>query len=491
MGKKLTPLLKMYKVMERYMVQKLRNANVPVKQVSELTGISERTIGRIVQEPAVTEADDAPFRQSRKVGRRSVVIEYEGQIRQWLAEPRQPEDGPIKAQEVLARLRNEGYNGGRTAVYELVKRLRPTPVVVPIVRFEGLPGEFSQHDFGQRRVSFADGSIQVIHFFASRLKYSRFINVQVVDNEQQETVVRCLLRAFDQFGGMPLMCVFDNMSSVVQSRSVQEDGSVEVSWRPRFGQFAIDCGFIPLACWPYRPQQKGSVENLVGFVKGNFFCGRTFRDRLDLQQQLQGWVNYVNQDRPCDATGEIPQVRLQRESLKPCAHQAERYAFKVSVVVRPTARVHYRGIEYSVPAQAIGQTVTLHLLASEVAIYLGEKLIAEHPRVPANGRSSVHSDHAQELFRFRRGKPYAQRQLLLDLDPLVEPYLTELVHRRPQGWQREVEQIYQLYEQIGRADLLAAIALATEQRCFGSEYLLAIVQSDPYSGHLSYSTITR
>jgi hypothetical protein len=52
-------------------------------------------------------------------------------------------------------------------------------------------------------------------------------------------------------------------------------------------------------------------------------------------------------------------------------------------------------------------------------------LLGEHPRFPDNGRFSVLADHAQELFRFRRGKPYAQRQLLLDLDPSVEPYLAE------------------------------------------------------------------
>lgn len=465
------------------MVQKLRNAQVPVKQIQELTGMSERTIGRIAQEAPVTTNDDAALRQARKVGRRSTVAQYEAQIQQWLAEPRAPEDGALQSQEVLARLRGQGYRGGRTAVYELVRRLRPAPASVPIVRFEGLPGEFSQHDFGQRRVTFADGSTQVVHFFASRLKYSRFVDVQIVDNEQQETVVRCLLRAFEHFGGVPLMCVFDNMTTVVQSRTVQETGEEQVNWAPRFGQFAIDCGFIPLACFPYRPQQKGSVENLVGFVKTNFFCGRSFCDRADLQAQLQGWVDWVNQERPCDATGEIPQLRRQRESLKACPHRAAEYAFKVSVVVRPTARVAYRTIEYSVPAQTIGQTVTLHLMEHRVAIYLGERLLGEHPRFPDNGRSSVLADHAQELFRFRRGKPYAQRQLLLDLDPSVEPYFTELVHRRPQGWERDVEQIYQLYEQVGRADILAGIALATEQRCFGGEYLLAIIQSGSFSAH--------
>lgn len=148
-------------------------------------------------------------------------------------------------------------------------------------------------------------------------------------------------------------------------------------------------------------------------------------------------------------------------------------------------------MEYSVPAETIGQTVTLHLQESKVAIYLGERLVAEHPRVPENGRSSIHSHHAQDLFRFRRGKPYAQRQLLLDLDPLVEPYLTELVHRRPQSWQRDVEQIYQLYEQIGRADLIAAIALATEQRCFGGEYLMSIAQDNSHASQRLPSKISR
>lgn len=270
------------------------------------------------------------------------------------------------------------------------------------------------------------------------------------------------------------MGVFDNMSSAVKSREVQSDGNVKVNWTERFGQVCMDCGIIPLACWPYRPQQKGSVENLVGFVKGNFFCGRKFENREDVIEQLQHWLSYVNDERPCDATGEIPQKRLQRESLKSCEHKAETYSFKVSVVVRPTARAHYRGIEYSVPAEAMGQTVTLHLQQTRIEIYLGDRLLAEHPRFPENGKSSVLSKHAEQLFQFRRGKPYAQRQILLDLDPMVEPYLTELVHRCPLAWEGHVDQLYQLYERIGRTDFLAAVDLASEARSFGSEYLIHI-----------------
>ncbi len=129
----------MYKVMERYMVQKLRTAKVPLKQVQELTGMSERTIGRIAQEPPVATNEDAALRQARNVGRRSTVAQYQAQIQQWLAEPRAPEDGVLQSQEVLARLRAQGYTGGRTAVYDLVRRLRPSQVRVPLVRFEGKP----------------------------------------------------------------------------------------------------------------------------------------------------------------------------------------------------------------------------------------------------------------------------------------------------------------------------------------------------------------
>ncbi len=466
----------MYSQLERFIVQKFRHQNIPQKQGRELTGVSERSISRIEREPQVNEIDEANFRKSRNMGRPSIVAQYEEQIRQWLEEPRNPEDGPPKSQEILARLRQQGYTGGKTAAYELVRRLRPQTKPKPILRFEGLPGEFSQHDFGQRWVTFTDGSRKLIRFFASRLKYSRYVDIQIVENEQQETVVRSLLKAFEHFGGVPLIGVFDNMSSAVKSREIRDDGTVKVDWTERFGQLTVDCGVVPLACWPYRPQEKGSVENLVGFVKGNFFCGRSFKGVEDLKEQLQAWMNYVNDERPCDATGEIPAERLKREPLQPLHHQAETYAFKVTAVVRPTARVHYRGLEYSVPTDTIGQAVTLHLQQSQVAIYLGERYLATHPRFPENGKSSVLSDHAEELFQSRRGKPYAQRQLLLDLAPLVEPYLTELVHRRPLAWEDDVDTTYQLYQRIGRSELLAAIELAIELRCFGSEYLLEIVE---------------
>ncbi|MDX2012931.1 MAG: hypothetical protein SFW67_22240 [Myxococcaceae bacterium] len=41
--------------------------------------------------------------------------------------------------EVLRRLRLDGYNGGKSALYELIFELRPKDVR-PVVRFEGVAG---------------------------------------------------------------------------------------------------------------------------------------------------------------------------------------------------------------------------------------------------------------------------------------------------------------------------------------------------------------
>lgn len=60
--------------------------------------------------------------------------------------------------------------------------------------------KFSQYDFGEVDVSFIDGRRKRIYFFASRLKYSRFVAVTIVENQRTETIVRCLAHDLVTFG---------------------------------------------------------------------------------------------------------------------------------------------------------------------------------------------------------------------------------------------------------------------------------------------------
>ena len=97
----------------------------------------------------------------------------------------------------------DGYEGGKRALYELIAELRPHATQL-MMRFEGLPGEFSQHDFGEERITYLDGSREVVRFFGSRLKWSRWAVVTLVPNQVAETLIRTLADHFVAFGGVPL-----------------------------------------------------------------------------------------------------------------------------------------------------------------------------------------------------------------------------------------------------------------------------------------------
>src|SRR5919109_1809405 len=271
--------------------------------------------------------------------------------------------------QILRRAKLKGYTGGKTALYNLISAVRPK-TIRPLVRFEGLPGEFTQHDFGHVDVCFLDGVEKRVHFFASRLKYSRWVQVTIVPDESAETLVRTLVDHFAATGGIPLLAVFDRPKTVALKWT--RDGQV-TEWNPLFAGVALDLGLGIEVCWPARPQQKGSVENLVGWVKGSFFKQRRFLDDADLLLQLAEWQTEVNPQRPCRATKVIPAVRLEEERprLRPLKVAPADLALRVPIIVGPTAKVLHDTHSYSMTADAIGIAGTLFLYRDRVRIVAG------------------------------------------------------------------------------------------------------------------------
>jgi hypothetical protein len=221
----------------------------------------------------------------------------------------------------------------------------------PVVRFEGLPGEFSQHDFGHVDVKFVDGRKKRVHFFGSRLKYSRYSQVTLVDDERVETIVRSLARHFVAFGGIPLMAVFDRPRTIVNKSGKGRD--VE-QYNATFAQAIIDIGVGVEMCAPRSGNQKGTVERLVGWVKGSFFKHRKFQDEGDLEAQLAVWHVEVNTKTPSRATGVIPEIRRQEElvRLRPIKVFPETLALRFPIFVGPTADVMFEGVPYSMHPNA-------------------------------------------------------------------------------------------------------------------------------------------
>ena len=198
------------------------------------------------------------------------------------------------------------YAGGHSVFRAAVRRERlgqghARAVAEVAVRFEGLPAEYLQVDWGEvRRFGFTRQPAATRYFLACRLKHSRWAWIRFTRDMRQETLFRGLIDCFLALGFVPWVLVFDNMKTVTSGR----DAEGQPVWTPALLQLAAEFGFHPEACAVGAANQKGTVENLVKWVKGHFLAGRGFCDDADLAEQAAAWVEQANA-RPCAATGRL------------------------------------------------------------------------------------------------------------------------------------------------------------------------------------------
>lgn len=469
----------MLRMVDRHAVHALLEAGRKQKEIAKQLGISERSVRRIAKEPPVQEGDDGAERRRRGIGRPPVPKGVKRRLVDLIRED--PEAPPL---EYLRQLREEGVQLGESTFYRVFRLEKERLPAELMVRFEGVAGEFAQFDFGQADVRTLDGRKERMHFAAYRLKYSRWVWVVRVPDERIESLVRALLLAFEHAGGVPLRVVFDNPKTVVVSR---DDGGRPI-WNATLAQVAIDYGFTIELCAPRSPQQKGSVENLVGWVKRSFFRARRFADLdQDLPRQLLEWLRGVNEERPSRATKEIPAVRLEAERarMKPLAIPPTEYGLRYAVHVGPTALVEFQGIRYAMPAGACGIPATLHVYPDRVRIVTtGARFEATHPRFPTVGKTSyLPGQRAEQLAAVAgaRKRLYFMRERILELGPVGEGYLTELIHARPHTWKGDVERLFALLEELGQERFLRLLQRALFQRLIGAEYVMGMAAREVVS----------
>lgn len=170
----------------------------------------------------------------------------------------------IPATVLIRELRAQGYAGGISQLKAFLRELKPKPVAEPLVRFETAPGMQMQVDF----VAIRRGRDRLSAFVAT-LGYSRLTFVHFVTDERIETVLACLRRTFEAFGGVPEHVLFDNMKTVVLERDAYGEG--QHRFHPQLLQLARDCGFAIRLCRPYRARTKGKVERFNRYLRSSFW----------------------------------------------------------------------------------------------------------------------------------------------------------------------------------------------------------------------------
>jgi transposase len=328
--------------------------------------------------------------------RRSKLDPFKEQVKRWITE-----DHCYNCEAMLPRLLAMGYTGSLSVLKAFVHPLRPPARGhYPVVRYETKPGEQVQFDWGEFKYE-QDGAPRKLYGFTAILCYSRMRFVTFVKRCDAPTMIRCLMEAFEYFGGLPKAALTDRMQSVLLEMEEKKP-----RWNPLFADFMASIGVAPRVCKASTPQTKGKVERTVGFAKHSYWAGVSFTDIDDLNRQAHIWCERINL-RVHRTTHERPRDRREREPLAalPQAFAWERFATEERKVSWD-GYVSYDGVLYGLPSEppVAGSVVQVRERHGVLSVWSAGQLLVELAKRPGSGEYVEHPD------QFRTVAPAASRR---------------------------------------------------------------------------------
>lgn len=348
-----------------FMIKQLREQGAFLVDIAHQVGCSERTVKRMLALPA-------PPTGRPKKPRTSKLDTFKTFVDQQLA------NGVWNAAVIFLQLKEQGYTGGSSILRTYIqpkRKLRPSKQTV---RFETLPGQQLQHDWGELHTRIG-GQRCKVYIAVNSLGYSRRFHVWATFSLDAEHTYESLVRALRAFGGVPRQVLVDNQKSAVLLHRPGE----EIRFNEGFLQLAAHYGFAARACRPYRARTKGKVERMVGYVKQHFFERyRDFESLAHLNQQLEDWMRGTADQRVLRQFDQRPVERFAQEAaalqaLPPTDFDTSYYDLRQ---VSWDAYIDVRGNRYSVPAEYCGHGVSIRIgLDDQLRVYSQQDvLIASH-----------------------------------------------------------------------------------------------------------------
>jgi transposase len=380
---------------------------------------------------------------------------------------------PYSAAQVFQRLSEHGFDGGYSIVKAYVRTVRPRrqPAFLTLAF---APGECAQVDWG------AFGSVAVgqtqrrLSFFVMVLCYSRMMYVEFTVSQTMEHFLACHQHAFEFFGGIPQKIMVDNLKSAVLQRAL---GEAPV-FNPKYLDFATHNGFTIAPCNVGKGNEKGRVENGVGYVKKNFLAGLAIPDFSARNPAARQWLETVANERLHGETKDKPIHLWHKE--RPYLRPLPLHPFDIATVspVRASRqfRITLETNRYSVPAPYAGHALTLKTYPDRLCIYLGDTLIARHTRRYDRFQDVEDPDHPKPLLEHRKkARDHQFFMRFLALSPRAEAYYLKLEERRlnPHHHVRKIVALSDIYapEAVARA-----MEDAFVYEAFSSEYIANLLE---------------
>ena len=249
-----------------------------LRQIARDTGHNFRTVKKYAEAEDFSEA--MPVKQVRPRKRDA----YKDIVKLWLKEDLEaPKKQRHTARRVYDRLVEKLSSDGaeitisqrtvRSLVSEIKAELERTePVSLPLTH----PCGEAQVDFG-KTVFYERGEKYDAHHLVVTYPHAGTSYSQLFKGENSQCLFEGLSAIFEHVGGAPTVIRFDNMSTAVSKiRAYGDRKETEAMLR-----FKCHYGFKSVYCNPASGNEKGSVENAVGYVRRNLFVPVPTFDNLE------------------------------------------------------------------------------------------------------------------------------------------------------------------------------------------------------------------
>jgi transposase len=280
---------------------------------------------------------------------------------------------------------HHGYEGSYDAVKRFVRSIvLRTPKIS--CRFETLPGQEAQVDFGEGAPTrdARSGKYRKPRLFVLSLSFSRHAFRKVVWRSSQQIWCELHEEAFAHFGGAPEWIRLDNLKEGVIESDIY-DPELNKLYATLLQYYKI----IALPCRPYAPDLKGKIESQVSYAQGTALKGKRFESIDDQNAHLMHWDERWASTRIHGTTKR--QVREmfeeERPSLKPLPAARFEYYRIVKRHVHFDGHIEIDGAYYSSPSRYVGTKVVVHAGRLFVRLIdpLNHQLIREHPIAQGKG----------------------------------------------------------------------------------------------------------
>jgi len=380
---------------------------------------------------------------------------------------------PYTAIQIFQRIREQGFDGQYSIVKEYVRKVRP-PKTRAFLTLSFAPGECAQVDWGSFGVVNVGSTRRRLSFFVMVLCYSRMMYIEFTVSQTMEHFLGCHQNAFEFFGLAPKKIMVDNLKSAVLKRIV---GQAPV-FNPKYLDFANYYGFTIAACNVGKGNEKGRVENGVGYVKKNLLAGLDIPDFAAIHPAARHWLDTIANVRIHGETREKPLVRFENE--RPYLNPLPCHCFDIATVSQVRASSQFRVVvdanRYSVPAEYAGRPLTLKTYPDRICLYCDNKLIARHARSYDRHQDVEDPDHPKQLLLWRK-KAREQKIIMrfLALSPKADQYYQKLEQRRMNLF-HHVQKIVALSEIYDPETVARALEDAFTFQAFSCEYIVNLLE---------------